>query len=147
MCDNKNYKDLLSKEVIYGVDKENDLLQTIKNKFGNDIIKIENKFSIYDFGNDDILIELKSRKCKKCSFNTTMIGQNKIDYLYKQYDMYNKTCYCMFNFSDGLYYININKETVKQFNMNQSGGRNDRGRNEIKNKGYCYIPIKLLLPV
>ena len=124
-----------------------DLYQIIKDKFGNDLVKSENKYCIYDFGNDTTLIELKSRKCCKNAYKTTMIGQNKIDYLYKQNEKFNKSCFCCFNFSDGLYYIPINKETIKSFECNQKGGRKNRGKDEIKNNGYCYIPIKHLIKV
>ncbi len=147
MCDTQKYNELLSADRVKGQHAEVDLYETIKNRFGSDLVKMENRFSIYDYGSPTTLIELKNRKCCKNAFKNTMIGQNKIDYLYKQHEKHSKSCYCLFNFSDGLYYIPINNETIKTFELNQNGGRKNRFKDEMKKGGYCYIPVKHLCQV
>jgi len=147
LCDTNKHNKLISQDRLYGKNAELDLYETIKNKFGSDLVKVEDRYSIYDFGSSTTLIELKNRKCKKDSFRNTMIGQNKIDYLYRQNEKFNKLCFCCFNFSDGLYYTPINKDTIKTFELNQNGGRRNRFKDEFKVGGYCYIPVKHLMKV
>ena len=54
-----------------------------------------------DFYNEDIYIELKSRRNTYNKFNTTIIASNKIDYV----KTLNKKVIFVFNFIDGLFYI------------------------------------------
>ena len=141
-------KNHVSRDILNGTNAELDLYETIKGKFGDDLVKMmEDRYSIYDFGSPATMIELKNRRCKKDSFRNTMIGQNKIDYLYRQNEKFGKLCFCLFNFSDGLYYTPINKETINTFQLNQNGGRRNRFKDEFKVGGYCYIPVKHLMKV
>ena len=68
----------ISKDYKFGIDKENLLLETLKEKFGNDLEKSTSKTSYYDYSNKDILVELKSRRNNYKKYPTTMIGENKI---------------------------------------------------------------------
>ena len=130
-----------SADVCFGSSCESDLFQDIKNRFGADVVKSANKYAVYDFGNDDVFIEVKSRRTPKNRYPDTMIGYNKIRYFL---DNPNKKSYCVFNFTDGAYYVEVNQETVYDFRIG-SGGRRDRGHDEIKQ--YYFIPVKLLSPL
>ncbi len=127
-------------DIQYGNECEISLYDSIKKRFGDDIAPTTEKYCLYDYQNADTLIELKSRRVKKNTYPDTMIGQNKIDYFLNQ----NKKCFCVFNYTDGAYFIEITPENVKMFNT-RNGGRVDRGRPEIKK--YCFIPVNLLEPL
>jgi hypothetical protein len=126
----KKFKD----DFIFGLAQEDVLLEVIKKKFGNDIIKTKER-SIFDYESDNILVELKSRRVKKDTYPDTMIGINKINFASKS----DKEVYFAFQFTDNLYYWKYDKDELLNF---RGGGRSDRGKNEYKQ--YCYIPIKLL---
>lgn len=128
-------------DACYGALCESVLYENIKNRFGDDVVKCTDEFVLYDFSNDAVFIELKSRRNAKDRYPDTMIGYNKIRFFL---DHPEKKAYCVFKFTDGAFYIEVNEETVKQFRMSW-GGRRDRGRDEFKK--YCYIPVKLLLPL
>lgn len=130
-----------SRDVCFGVHCESSLFQDIKNRFGNDIVKSADEFAVYDYGNDDIFIEVKSRRNTKSRYPDTMIGYNKIRFFLEHPE---KKSYCIFNFTDGAYYVEVNEETIKQCRIS-SGGRRDRGHDEIKQ--YCFVPVKLLSPL
>jgi len=124
-----------SLDLKFGTQAENDLLKNIKDTFGSDIEKIENSYSLFDYTNDEIYIELKSRRVRHNQYPTTMVGYNKIKCCEKNPD---KVYYFVFNFTDGVYYW---KYKPNVFSISQ-GGRTDRGFREIKN--YAFIPVSLL---
>ena len=66
-----------------------------------------------------------------------MIGKNKIDYLLNN----KKKGILLYNYLDGLYFVEINKENVNRFNLGK-GGRWDRGREEVSD--IYYIPVEML---
>lgn len=94
-------------------------------------------FHLFDFYNENFLVELKARRNDYAKYPTTMVGLNKI--LKAKREHYKKCVFC-FKFLDGLYYhiydANKNYEVKK-------GGRCDRGCQEIKD--YVYIQIKDLI--
>ena len=119
----------------FGINKELQLLPTIK-QFLNDntIYKLENS-NEFDFKGDNKYIELKSRNNNYNKYPTTMIGYNKI----KKALELNEDVYFIFNFTDGIYYYKFDRD--KELEIKQ-GGRRDRGRPEIKD--YYFIPIEIL---
>jgi hypothetical protein len=117
-----------------GLTQEDILLEVIKKKFGNDIVKTKLS-SIFDFKSETTLIELKTRRVKKDTYPDTMIGLNKIEYAAKS----DKEIYFAFQFIDGLYYWKYDKDVILNY---RGGGRSDRGKCEYK--PYCYIPVNLL---
>lgn len=131
---------LLTADRSFGAECETSLLSSIKQKFGTDIIATTDKYCLYDYFNDTTLIELKSRRVSKNRFFQTMIGKNKIDFFLAN----QKRCICVFNYTDGAYYLEITPEVAKQFVV-RDYARRDRGPCEPKK--YCYIPINLLQPL
>lgn len=126
-----------SKDYAFGIDNENNLLCTIKSHFGNDLECCPDKYSVIDFTSDTTNIELKSRRIKHNKYDTAMIGKNKIDYLLNN----KKKGIILYNYLDGLYFVEINKENVNRFNLGK-GGRWDRGREEVSD--IYYIPVEML---
>jgi len=129
----------------FGSKSEKKVVEVLEEYFKT-ILFSNPKYHTTDFSNEDFEIELKSRNNKYKTYPTTMIGQNKIAFMEKHLDK--KRCIFCFQFTDGLYYIELTKELIKEkFIQNENGGREDRGKNEFKNKGYCYIPIKELTKI
>tara|TARA_R110002153_G_scaffold162945_1_gene315531 strand:- start:448 stop:891 length:444 start_codon:yes stop_codon:yes gene_type:complete len=139
---NTLYIKQISKDRLLGAKNELDLLQTIKNNFGMDIKKTDGFFSRYDFYDDDTRIELKTMRNSINKYPKTMIGQNKIDYLLKR--SIKKKCIILYKYPEGLFKIQIDYDNIYKLDQNRTGGRRDRGINEIKKGGYCYIDIKYL---
>ena len=93
-------------------------------------------FHSYDFYNDTYFVELKSRRCNKNTYPTTMVGYNKI----KKATDPTKTYLFCFKFYDGLFYHIYNPKVIYEI---KKGGRWDRNCLEISD--YLYIPIEDLI--
>ncbi len=91
----KKYSDLFFEKL-----KEIEIKQILERYF-NTTLQTSSKYNLIDFYNDDLYIELKSRRNTYSQYNTTIIGSNKIDYV----KTLNKKCYFVFNYLDGLYFI------------------------------------------
>ncbi len=127
---------IYKRDLEFGFKMEDDLFEKIKDKYGKNICKTGKNCRV-DYESDDVLIELKSRRNNYSKYPTTMISKGKIDYMLKS----NKKSICLFNFTDGLYTIEITENIVEKFELRE-GGRWDRGRPEMNQ--YYYIPINLL---
>ena len=121
-----------------GTENEKYLLNILKDTIDKNIKLTKNKYAIIDYISPNTLIELKSRRNTYEKYPDTMVGANKIKYMLN--DKTRKS-YCVFSFTNGIYYIEINEETVNKFRK-ASGGRADRGR--IETSTYYYIPIEML---
>ena len=91
----KKYSDL-----VFGKLKEVEIKEILEGFF-NTKLNTSSKYGLIDFYNDDLYIELKSRRNTYSKFDTTIIGSNKIDYA----KSLNKKVIFVFNFIDGLYFI------------------------------------------
>ena len=124
---------------LFGLSKEDEYYNTLKEYFDDTLEKTNNKFNLFDFIGKDCYIELKSRRNTHNKYADTMIGYNKIEFANSTY----KSVIFCFAFTDGLYYYTFDR---KDFDNNKiivkEGGRCDRGKEEYKK--YCYIPIHLL---
>lgn len=126
-------------DVIFGKQHEDETLPKLS-VFG-DIIKLENRYEIFDYKSKDetTFIELKTRTNAKDKYLTTMISQSKVNVAKKSPNK--KFIFC-FKYTDGLYYIPYEEELFNTFEISQ-GGRYDRGRPELNS--YCYIPVDKLI--
>lgn len=127
---------ILQRDINLGLSNEQQVLEKINNTpyFGENIIRIEDKYSKYDYENELCIFELKSRNCKYDAYPTTMIAQDKILNT-------DKIQIFLFNFTDGLYYIKYSPKKFLKFEVKEFQ-RFDRFKyvNDIK-KNYIYIPI------
>jgi len=112
------------------------ILPIIKKFFNRNIIKTTDKYNKYDYIDNDYKYELKSRRNKYNQYPTTLIGYDKLT---------NSKTIFLFNFIDGLYYINYEKELFDTFEK-KPFVRNYRGVNDIK-KDYLFIPIEYLIKI
>jgi hypothetical protein len=122
----------------FGLQCENNIINTLQNYFNDDSITKLNRYSTFDFKGNQKYIELKTRRVNYNKYPTTMIGYNKI---MKALEI-NEDVYFIFNFTDGIYYYKFDKEYELEI---KKGGRFDRGRPEIND--YVYLPIELLIKI
>lgn len=125
----------ICKDLKFGFKCEDDLLDRIREKYGDDIKKTK-QYDIFDFNNDDIQIELKNRRCYSYSYPSMMIGLNKLIKAEKS----ERRSVFLWNLKDGLYCWNFNKKEYKT----AFGGRKDRGLDE--RKIVAFIDMKYIKP-
>ena len=126
----KKYSDL-----VFGKLKEIEIKEILEGYF-NTKLNTSSKYNLIDFYNDDIYIELKSRRNTYSQYNTTIIGSNKIDYA----KSLNKKIIFVFNFIDGLYYIEYSN-IFDSFDLCEQYIFRDN-KKELKTN--YHIPINLL---
>ena len=90
-------------------------------------------FHSFDYYNDTYFVELKSRRCNKNTYPTTMVGYNKIK---KAIDSTKTYLFC-FKFYDGLFYHIYDPKVIYEI---KKGGRCDRNCLEISD--YLFIPVE-----
>lgn len=119
----------------YGKEQEAKVLIVIK-EFWNEreIIQDDDKYARYDFFCEDYLYELKSRTNKYAYYPTTMITCNKLQ-------KNEKGIILLFNFTDGLYYIEYDEELFKTFQTYLFS----RAEIQSDEKLHIYIPITELI--
>ncbi len=126
----KKYSDL-----VFGKLKETEIKEILEGFF-NTKLNTSSKYNLIDFYNDEIYIELKSRRNFYQKYNTTIIGSNKIDYV----KILNKKCYFVFCYLDGFYYIEYSN-LFDSFDLCEEYILRD-GKKELKTN--YHIPINLL---
>ena len=122
----------------FGINEETKQEEIIKKQFGE--IKRTNGYCKYDFYNDECIFELKSRNNKHDKYPTTLIAEDKIINKLKQKQIF------IFNFTDGLYYIEYNKEKFDNYPLELFKRFDRLGHTDIKKK-YYYIPITDLIKI
>ena len=118
------------KDYGFGIKEEERILSVLKKFFNKDIKQSEDPMAKHDFYDEYCNYELKSRTHFYGRYNDTMITENKI--------CGNKKLILLFNFTDGLYYIEYDKEKFASYR------REDFSRADIEwdKKIHVYIPIK-----
>jgi hypothetical protein len=94
--------------------------------------KTTQRYSLFDFESESVLIELKSRRCYHNSYFDTMIGVNKIEEGCRH--LRNKTkehVFFFFDFNDGLYYYELKIDDVLR-------------RDSFNGRPYYFIQIEML---
>ena len=128
----------------FGHSNENKILPIIQDYFKLNLQKPRSHSCRYDFYDNNNYFELKSRNNNKDKYDTTIISKSKIDYYIKHIINNNKNMYCLFYFTDGLYYIKLCIDKFKKYNICR-GGRKDRGKFEYND--YYYIPVRDLIKI
>ena len=95
----------------FGLMKEGEIMETLKEYFDNDIQKTE-PFCVYDAHSpkNQTRYEIKSRRCKYNAYPTTIIPYNK-----KNGAIDGKRLLFVFSYTDGLYYIEFNENVFDSF--------------------------------
>ena len=115
----------------FGKAEERKILPDVSKYFGRDIKEYEEQYSKHDFYCDEYNYEVKSRTNTYAKYPTTMITMDKlIDG--------EKKLILIFNFTDGIYWIEYNKEQFSNY-FHQPFSRAGYKWDE---KEHIYIPIK-----
>jgi hypothetical protein len=122
----------------FGLQAEDSVMSRMAAHFDTELTKTD-QFNPFDFKSSKMCIELKTRRNAKDKYPTTMVGANKVRIA--EEDTSGKRYLFAFNFTDGLYYVEYDRELFSGFEIKQ-GGRFDRGRPELNE--YCYIPVSCL---
>jgi hypothetical protein len=122
------------KDYDFGIQQEIKILPILREKFGQTIVPKEDRFSRYDYYNEQAIFELKSRTNAKNKYPTTLLTCNKV------VEGIDKDKYFLFNFTDQLCFIKYDSELFSTFEK-KPFSRNFRKEDE---KDYFYIPINFL---
>lgn len=119
----------------FGTEQENIVLPKLKEFFKRDIQKSSERYCKYDFFDDEYNYEMKSRKNRYNQYPTTLITEDKI--------VGDKKIVFLFNFTDGLYYIEYDKDKFSKYERKMFS----RAGVSWNEKSHVYINITDLIPV
>ena len=116
------------RDISQGLKMEEILKPVFENKFGS--LNYTSHYDNFDYENDKVMIELKTRNCNWGQYPSLIFSTAKIN---KAIDLslnpdFKKEIYFFWKLNDGLYYWKYDKD---EWVIN-IGGRNDRGINEFK---------------
>ena len=89
----------------FGNNKELQIKETLEKIFGKLKHNIHDKFSKFDFENEKFDIEYKFRNCYHDQYDGFFMTKTKVNHALKS----NKIVYWIFEYDDGLFYIDFNK--------------------------------------
>jgi len=117
------------KDMNLGLTMEDALKPVLEKKFGE--LNKTKHYDSFDFKNDKYLIELKTRRIKFGQYPTLIFSEKKLIKARKILeDDPNIIIYFLWSCKDGLFYWKYSEEGDEYFTA--SGGRRDRGRDEIE---------------
>ena len=126
-------KILTNSEYKFGLKGELECSELICERFN--VKKNADRWAVFDFESDEYLVELKTRRCKSTQYKDIMMNAPKIIKAKET----NKKVIFIYNFLDGLYYWEFDKNITLRQDLN---GRSDRGFDETQIM--YYIPINLM---
>jgi len=105
--------DILNMDIDYGLEREEPVIMKLRQYFkDNTIYKTERQFSQYDalsYDNPKTAYEIKSRRCNKNTYPTTLIPVGKC------FNMNDLDIMFVFNFEDCLCYIKFDFDKFTQY--------------------------------
>lgn len=125
-----------NKDYNFGLKKQDEVFPRLVSKFGGNIKPTTDKMDPWDYISDDSVFELKSRNNTYSAYPTTLIGLDKVK------EEESKKMIFLFNFTDGLYWIEYDKDLFDTFGSKKF--RRYRPGVNDKVKPYLYIPIEFL---
>ena len=122
----------------YGLDSEGLIHKTLEHKFGS--LTKTGSYCPVDFEGTDWYIEVKTRRCTREKYPTTLLPYSKIVYAEKQL----KPTYFIFVFTNGIFGIRYEKQRFADFTV-QEFVRDYRCGIHDKKQPYLYIPVTELI--
>jgi hypothetical protein len=130
-----------SDDLEFGLKEEERICPLLEKYFNRRLTKPENQFEKYDLKAKCLRIEIKTRRLYHNEYSTAYITKYKTDYAMKA-SKFNKECYFVFNYTDGIYVIKYDTKLFKSFNFKKIYVEK---RNEwVMN---CEIPVKYLINI
>ena len=102
----------LANDLEFGLAKEEAVIKQLSEHFCDDIIKTTDKFCKWDAYGKINKYEIKSRRNKKDAYPTTIIPVHK---------KVEGELIFVFNFTDGLYYIQYNEDKFSKYDIKNIG--------------------------
>lgn len=124
----------------FGEGFEKRLFPVIKKKFGDDLVKTHT-YSKFDYISPTKNIELKTRRINSWEYSNTFISPNKL--VLED----NKDTIFLFNFKDGLYYINYREHQERIDNCEREEITLKSGMNKGEKRQNICIPINILTKI
>jgi len=121
----------------FGTKEEDKIVPLLKEFFKRDIKRSEDKYSKHDFYDEEYTYEVKSRTNNYNHYPTTIITQDKIVL------QNNKKLILLFNFLDGLYYIEYDADKFKHYESKMFS----RAKVSWNQKLHLYIDINDLTKI
>jgi hypothetical protein len=136
-------KNKLIDDYNFGIESEKELLDKLQNKFDLNLKLSASNYSLFDYESNSTYIELKTRRCTKNFYKSTIVGMNKINRAtdLKRLNIDIKI-YFVFRFIDYICYWEFNEEDMLKLNQSKIT-RNDR--HKIETAKYLEIPINNLI--
>jgi hypothetical protein len=129
-----NQLELLNRDIVFGTGLEVPVINKLECYFGETIKKAEDKFSPFDAYSENTKYEIKSRRNRYNQYPTTIIACDKTRTAGR--------LVFVFHFTDGLYYIEYNKEKFSQFEIKPVSAIRAGGVRTLKD--HFFIPIECL---
>ena len=128
-------------DLAFGLSSEDKLLQTLDGVFGTRLSK-SSYYSPMDFHNSSktLYVELKTRRIAHDRYSTALIGLNKTHFCSDPEKKY----YFVYCYTDGMYYIEYNKELFDTFDVDYEYVRGDRSDCINYSSSVVHIPISQL---
>lgn len=119
----------------WGLIQQQKIIKILNHCFNTNLIQYEGQYSKHDYFDDNTTYELKSRKCKYDTYETTLLTANKITSNKK------KNLVFIFNFIDKIAVIKYNKKRFDKYEKKMYSRINE----SYDEKEYYYIPIEDLI--
>ena len=136
-------RNLFINDYNFGIESEKELLSKLQTKFDSNLKLSSSNYSLFDFESNSTYVELKSRRCTKGYYRSTIVGMNKIN---RAIDIKNLNIdikiYFVFKFIDYICYWEFNETEMMKLKQSKIT-RNDR--NKVEQAQYLEIPINLLI--
>ena len=118
---------------------------TILSTFFGTLLNKTKANAIFDFADEGntIYVELKTRRVNHDQYHTAIIGKNKIDYCSNPNIRY----YFVYQYNDGLYYIQYDKDLFETFDVETEYYRSRRADCPNRAQTIVHIPHTLLKPI
>ena len=136
-------RNLFINDYNFGIESEKELISKLQTKFDSNLKLSSSNYSLFDFESNSTYVELKSRRCTKGYYKSTIVGMNKIN---RAIDIKNLNIdikiYFVFKFIDYICYWEFKEEEMMKLKQSKIT-RNDR--NKVEQAQYLEIPINLLI--
>jgi hypothetical protein len=106
-----NGLEILNADLAFGLPKEDPVIKTLSEYFNEEVKKAEYKYSPYDASSETTKYEIKSRRNRYSQYPTTIIPVDKTERIVGGRLVF------VFNFTDGLYYIEYTKEQFAKYEI------------------------------
>ena len=131
-----------TQDLEFGLKSEENTKSVLEQFLGCELKKT-GTYAAMDFVNEPktIYVELKTRRVNHDQYPTALIGKNKVDFC----KISNSTCYFVYVYMDGIYYIKYDKKLFDSFELRDYERGQRQGGIQPKQLFYFIPHIQLTL--